>query len=207
MAKRKRVRQVKRKNGTVAEVRSGLVRERALAEIERLHLQGFNQTQIAGMVGVSQQQVSYDLSTIKKKWMETTVATRQQLVEEKLRQLALVRATAWQAFQRSCAPPPPKVTDGDGDGQSATDGDDGRQEAAPGRMRPGANEFLMTVLKTVEQERELLGLDEAKKVDMTGRVMTLDYGQLLGLYGREDVPDEVEDRLEAEARRLGLRDG
>lgn len=76
-------------------------REHDLNRIARLYLQGKTQAEIAEELGLSQQQISYDLKTIYGRWREDTAIN---LDEAKCRELAridLLERTYWEAWQRS----------------------------------------------------------------------------------------------------------
>lgn len=73
----------------------------ALEEVARLDRRGYNQFQIADLLGVTQQQVSYDLKAIRKQYAEATIATRAEYVAEKIEQLREVEREAWAAWDRS----------------------------------------------------------------------------------------------------------
>jgi IS30 family transposase len=73
----------------------------ALEEVARLDRRGYNTYQIATKLGVSHQQVSYDLKAIRKQYAEATISTRAEYVAEKVQQLRDIEREAWDAWERS----------------------------------------------------------------------------------------------------------
>ena len=217
-------------------------REQALAETARLSRMGYTQWQIAEKLGVSGPQVHYDQQIIKKRYAETQLGSRAELVNEKLSQLEDVCKEAAEAYEQSKLPAKKvveerapewdcpvcdgegwvikrrkaKPTDIEGDGLRILEGVQFVEEdklcfKCEGRgVRGGvikvteqteerlpANEYLTTILNTVKQGRELLGLDAPKKVDMRAAVAQVSWEQLCLDLPPAEVPDPAQLAIEA----------
>jgi hypothetical protein len=82
--------------------RTDLERERDLATLGKLYLQGLPQQECARRLGVCQQQISYDLKVLQQRWQEAAaadVATKKAL---ELGRVDHLEAVAWEAWGRSC---------------------------------------------------------------------------------------------------------
>ena len=118
-------------------------REEALARVADLDRMGYGQVAMARMLGVSQPQVCYDLKAVRSRYRETQLAKVEEAVNEKLAQLRDVRCEAWEAWERS------------------------KEE---GKLPDSG--FLAIVLKALQAERDLLGLDAPKEVNAASTPLT-----------------------------------
>jgi hypothetical protein len=143
------------------------------------------------------------------------------MVAEKVAQLKDVRAEAWRAWEQAKAerrtttremmavpvkPPPGRRGQRPPQGPPDREGGKGKgKKLATLRVTskveaglPGA-EYLILVLKTLEAERELLGLDAPKEMRMAAMVGSFDWAELTRqvMSGRTD---EVERAIEVMAR-------
>jgi hypothetical protein len=121
-------------------------RERDLAEVARLRLQGLTQAEIARQMGTTQQQVSRDLRRIARKWHQESQQSAADLIAVELARLDKVESDCWDAWERSCQPAV-------------------KRTEAPGKVietttrRDGDPRFLNDVLECIERRCGLLGLD------------------------------------------------
>ena len=157
--------------------RSPTQREGDLELVAKLDRRGWSQIEIANYIGISQQQVSFDLKLVRERYREATLDEMASRVEEKRRQYREVRREAWEAWERSkleskktsteSIQVPPK---GEKQGKR---GGKGETSTTP-ILRPTrvtetveaklpANEYLRTVLECLKAERELDGLDPERK--------------------------------------------
>lgn len=194
--------------------RSALEREEHLERVSRLHAMGYTLVEIAADLGVSKVTVFHDVQLIKKRYRESQLEAHAALVREKLEVLRHVRREAYAAWERSKLDATRRTTrrspvvsvdpdDGSGGGGKGRKGKrKGRRgsDPTPDQLRDmfvseilevvegrlPASEYLSVILKTVEQERALLGLDEALKVNMS--VATLNWSDLFPL----ETPREAE---------------
>jgi predicted transcriptional regulator len=146
-------------------------READAAEVERLDRRGYSQREIASRIGVAPSQVCYDLKLLRKRYRDAQLSERSAAVAEKLAQYRDIRREAWEAWERSKDNKEKEITEK----VSSL----GAQEAAAAKIEklkaiittegrlPG-NEYLRTILETLQNERELQGLDAPKKQELSG---------------------------------------
>ncbi len=195
-----------------------------LAKVARYDRMGWTQAEIAIETGVSQPQICNDLKKVRQQYIESMNEDRRILIAEKVAQLKDVRAEAWRAWEAAKAerrtttremmtvpvkaPEPPPHRRGQRPSQGPPDREGGKgrgKKLATLRVTskveaglPGA-EYLILVLKTLEAERELLGLDAPKEMRMAALVGGFDWAELTRqvMSGRTD---EVERAIEVMAR-------
>lgn len=81
--------------------RSNQEREHDLVIIAKLYFEGKYQSEIAAQLGLTQQQISYDLKKLQKRWIKESM---QQITQGKARELAKVdnlERHYWEAFRKS----------------------------------------------------------------------------------------------------------
>jgi DNA-binding CsgD family transcriptional regulator len=164
-------------------------READRAEVERLDRRGYSQREIASRLKISPSTVCGDLKAIREEYRETRQADRAEHVALKLAQLREVRKEAWEAWDRSKDNKEKEIKEKISNlVQQAEAGTAGTVEklkaviTTEGRL-PG-NEYLRTILETLQDERELLGLDAPKKLEHSG-----DGGGAIRLHLFEEVVD------------------
>lgn len=190
--------------------------EEVKAKVAKLDRMGWTQWRIAREVGVSQPQVSMYLKSIREEYQERRFHDRDAKVNEVLAALRDVREEAYEALLRSKEDArrrtketlkpgkPPKARKGERPPRGGT-GYTKVIEQLEGRLARG--EYLTVILMTWQQERELLGLDEPKKVDQKNLNVNFDW-EALARAGRERRgpggarADPVAERLRAEHERL-----
>jgi hypothetical protein len=144
--------------------RSKTQREERLTEVAALHRRGMKQTEIAKAVGVSQPQIAYDLRIVQARYQATQLDDHGALVAEKLAQYRDIRCEAWAAYDRSKEDADMVVEEfvdaNEADTREGSERRIRRVVTKAGRL-PG-NQYLLTIMRTLEAERELLGLDPEK---------------------------------------------
>lgn len=131
-----------------------LEREMVKERVAALHLKGYTQTAIAKEVGVAQSMVCVYISQLKEEYRSRAVHHKGEQIQEKLEQFALLRAEAYQAWERS------------------------QQCSNPAIRLNGDAEFLKVVLAVHQKECALLGLDEQPEGTKVGvQVNNLQPGQ------------------------------
>lgn len=81
--------------------RNSLERERDLEAVKNLYLRGMYQADIARQLGVTQQQVSYDLKIIQTRWAEKTAIDFDLEKQKELSRIDTVEREYWEAWERS----------------------------------------------------------------------------------------------------------
>ena len=146
-------------------------REAVKAKVADLDAKGYSQTSIGRIVGVNQSQVSMYLKSIREGWVESQKTSRGEAVARKIAQYEKIREEAWEAYERSKDNTNKEVDEliPSLEGLKGNKGNRGsmissmvlinKVRTVEGRLP--ANEYLSTIMKTLEAERQLLGLDES----------------------------------------------
>lgn len=163
-------------------------KEEVLATVAKLNRRGYSQYAIADQVGVNQSTVSYYLKEIRQRYTQSIVNERKELVAEKLEQVREVITEAWEAWVRS-KKDREKVTEE----ETSSNGYIKTKTGASREGQFGEVAYLNTVLRCIQAERELLGLDAPKTV--TATVQTLDWNQLVKGLPVGQHPDEIEQTI------------
>jgi hypothetical protein len=85
-----------------AKKRTATERERDLERVVDLHCRGLSQRAIAEALNVCQQQVSYDLRLLQKRWRESACAKLEERKAAELARIDHLETVAWTAWERSC---------------------------------------------------------------------------------------------------------
>jgi hypothetical protein len=153
--------------------------EQRREQIAALYVQGQSQRMIAQQVGVTQQQVSYDLKAIQKTWLASTLRDFDAAKAEQLAKIDQAESAYWAAWERSQTPREVTTT-------KEVTGDFPRTETTTRLETPvGDPRFLDGVLKCIQQRCDLLGLSssaEAAKAVSTGLAALL--AQAKGTQGK-----------------------
>lgn len=81
--------------------RKKIKRQADLETIATLYLQGWKQTEIAQELGVSQQQISYDLKTLQSRWAETAARKIDEAKAEELAKIDRLERAYWDKWEES----------------------------------------------------------------------------------------------------------
>jgi hypothetical protein len=134
-------------------------------QVAALYLSGKYQSEIARLVGVSQQQISHDLKTVQREWLASSIRNFDALKAEQLAKIDEAERAYWAAWHRSCQPCEVTTT-------KEVTGDVPRTETTSRREHPvGDPRFLDGVMKCIHQRCDILGLStatEAAKAVSTG---------------------------------------
>jgi hypothetical protein len=71
------------------------------AEIARMYLQGSTQAQIGAKLGLSRQQIGYDLDAVRQEWLQSSLIDFNQKKAEELARIDAVEREYWAAWQQS----------------------------------------------------------------------------------------------------------
>jgi AcrR family transcriptional regulator len=199
----------------VGKQRTDVEKEDHLQRIAPLHAMGLSAYEIADRLGVSHTTVYHDIAEVKRRFNAAAMESHGAMVQEKLAILREVRKEAYAAWERSkqdtwkATTRKVPVTLKEKPGGRRT----GRKPAEPApdqlremftteltEVREGrlpASEYMNIILKTVEQERAILGLDEALKIDLQ------DSGGFWDAVARTPVvQSDSDDPIEAEIVRV-----
>ena len=144
---------------STAPKRTKFEREKDLLAISSLYLQGITQAEIGQGIGVSQQQISYDLKVLRKRWLQSSIVN---IDEAKARELARVdhlEREYWEAWEKSKNPH--KTT--------ASKKVNGEQveKTIQGETGTGDPRYLSGVQWCINKRCEVLGLDAPSRTDVT----------------------------------------
>jgi hypothetical protein len=183
--------------------RTELQRETDRAEMMRMLRRGYTHSMVAERLGVARSMVSYDFQVVMKQIIADRTADTEAIIAAKLQEYAEVKREAWEAWERSKEDVTRRTREGssrsDGKGESS----EGKRVSETTEIRTGDPRYLETVLNCLKAERELLGLNPAKQLEMRGKVeaQVLDINRLLaevaGLAdaARMDPADEAIGKL------------
>ena len=133
--------------------------DRQRPEIIRRYLMGETQEQIAESLGLSQQQISYDLREAKKQWKEQYNRDIQELIEEEIARLKLIESELWIGWNTS------KQIKESTTHKSGTKGDMPSEETSVTRETSAGNPaFLNTLLNAIATRTEFMGLASEIKI-------------------------------------------
>ncbi len=171
-------------------------KERVLAEVQKWSIQGLNQREIAEKlvligVNVSQPMVGVYLKQINERYKEATLGDRRQAVMEKLAEYKLIRTEAYEAWHKSKEDYFKRVKE---EG-TAGEGSFSKEKEEEGGRLAGA-QYLQIVLDCIKAERELLGLDEAMKVDVDVVHTAIPWDQLVGHRNEVDLVEAEIQKVE-----------
>ncbi len=134
-------------------------REAHLTKVAELYLQGRYQHEIAAALGVVQQQISYDLKVLQKRWMAASLASIDEHKARELARLDELERTYWASWQRSRTAKETTTT------KKAESGGTGRLEAGVRKEeRDGNPAFLAGVERCIELRCKLMGIVDEKNV-------------------------------------------
>ena len=151
--------------------RTDAQRERDMAEIARRYLRGETQAQIARAVGITQQQVSYDLKRIRQKWKEETVFDFEEAIIEQLKRIDALESEYWQQYERSKLGRTKEIVAITG---KRRPGDKKDEAPQPDRVTktnitedtPGDPRYLAGVQWCIQERSKLLGLYAPQEINL-----------------------------------------
>lgn len=164
-------------------------REDVLARVATLYRRGHSIAQIAEMENVCYQQARMDVQQIRKRFTKSLIKDYDSMVQEKIMHIREVMREAWEQWDRS------KLDEETVASQNmASQFGNATKESLSRKGRTGDVGYLNLILRCIESERVLLGLDKPKKVDIRGAV--LDWDKLVQGLPVGPVPDAVERTIE-----------
>ena len=144
---------------STAPKRTKFEREKDLLAISSLYLQGITQAEIGQRIGVSQQQISYDLKVLRKRWLQSSIVN---IDEAKARELARVdhlEREYWEAWEKS-KNPVKTIASKKVDGQQT-------EKTIQGETGTGDPRYLSGVQWCINKRCEIVGLDAPSRTDVT----------------------------------------
>lgn len=132
-------------------------------EIARLYLQRWTQAEIGRKLGLSRQQVGYDLEAVRQEWLQSSLVNFNALKAEQLARIDRLEAVHWEAWEASKKPRETTLSE-------QTDGGDGKRVRAQIRKEDqyGDPRFLAGVQACIKQRCDILGLNAPVETRVTG---------------------------------------
>jgi len=145
-------------------------RERDYLKETELYLKGKYQVEIAEEIGITQQQVGYDLRIIQKRWIKETILNLDQHRIKELGKIDQLEREAWDAWEKSKDESNVKITYAKGltqdkEGKLTSSSLDKTNKVEDGNGNP---KYLEIVLKCIERRCKMLGIDAPAKVEHSG---------------------------------------
>ncbi|PJF39413.1 MAG: hypothetical protein CUN54_08770 [Phototrophicales bacterium] len=146
-------------------------RENDLVFTADMYLKGYTQHEIAERFGVSQAQVSNDLSEIRRRWMERSITSYGQHVAEQLAKIDRLEREYWQAYERSLAEK--RTTELSTSVVEARRAEAEKRQPRPDEIkiktekRDGGSEYLRGIQWCIDRRIKLLGLDMPQRIEIT----------------------------------------
>lgn len=143
--------------------------ERDRALIAERRLKGYKQSDIALELGVTQQQVSYDLKVVRKRWRDDQIASVEEHVSQKIAEVELVKQKAWEAWDASTQTKEIEIQEVHTVGDRVTKKRIIRRERSTGNAA-----YLGQILNCIEKESALRNLPtELKYQDINTAIRTV----------------------------------
>ncbi|HKO24517.1 MAG TPA: helix-turn-helix domain-containing protein [Chloroflexota bacterium] len=177
-----------------ANKRSSVQRVRDRAEIAQTYLRGEPQHAIAQRLGLSRQQIGYDLQLIRAEWRQSAMRDFEAHKAEELAKLDAMEAEYWAAWQRSQQELVHSTEEHVDDEIAVPSGKrHGRMKVPRSRSRVsqrteaqhGNSAFLFGIERCIEQRCKILGLFAPTDVNVSGG---LSFGELFELAQESERP-------------------
>lgn len=149
--------------------RSDFERENDYRRITDMYLQGKTQAEIASVIGLAQQQVSYDLAIIQRRWKTDTAINLDEAKQKELSRIDTLERTYWDAWEHSAGEHTKTRTEQ----ALGILGDDDEKKLPLSKVTTevetllGVPAFLSGVMSCIERRCKLLGLDAPTKIAPT----------------------------------------
>lgn len=132
--------------------RTDFQREQDLEKITALYLKGWRQIDIAEELGLSRQQIGYDIKTIQKRWRESTAINMDEAKQRELSRIDELEREYWLAWEKS-------KNERVMARQEKSAKDTIARASMVKEQRDGNPAFLAGVMSCIDRRCKLLGLD------------------------------------------------
>jgi hypothetical protein len=157
-------------------------------QVAAAYLRGEYQSDIAVRFGISQQQISLDLKTIRAAWLQSAIRDFDQARAEELAKIDAVESEYWQAWERSKKDKEVAVQEGDG----TLDKDTRKPKISKISLRKegqaGNAVFLQGILTCIERRCKILGLDAPTRFNINWDELTPEQEERLA---KGEPPEKV----------------
>jgi hypothetical protein len=152
------------------------------AEIAQLYLQGKLQSEIGATLGLSRQQIGYELKAVRQEWLQSSIVDFNAKKAEELARIDHLERNYWAAWESSKKERQTSTTE-----QVTCAAGDRLKAALRKEEQVGDPRFLAGVQWCISKRCEILGLDAPKKIAPT----TPDGRQPYQLLVKEMSDDEL----------------
>jgi hypothetical protein len=172
-------------------------RESDLATVADLYLRGRTQQQIGHALGVSRQQVSYDLKELNRRWRKEQFGKVDARKAEQLARVDRIEAAAWDGWDKSCrdAETLHDETESGRCGPAGNPLPDRKKTGKTVKGQAGDPRFLERVCWCVAKRCRILGLYAPQKLAPTDPTGEKPYDHTRGHTGALGIPLDEFDRL------------
>jgi hypothetical protein len=132
------------------------------AEIANLYLKGLSQADIAGKLGLSRQQIGYDLKAVRKEWLRSSVMDFNQRKAEELAKIDRLEQTYWDAYEASKKERQISITE-----QTTGEGGEKFKAGIRKEEQTGDPRYLAGIQWCINKRCEILGLNAPQKIAPT----------------------------------------
>src|SRR5262245_35177432 len=131
-------------------------------EVARLYLGGWTPAEIGQQMGLSRQQIGYDLEAVRREWLQSSLVDFNARKAEELAKIDRVEREYWEAWEASKKERQTSTT------EQTTDADGERLKAGIRKVeQTGDPRYLAGVERCIEQRAKILGLHAPQKVAPT----------------------------------------
>lgn len=131
---------------------SQMVREHRQRQVAALYLQGKWQAEIGQILGMRQQQVSYDLKVLQRRWYQESIADIDQRKALELQKVDAIEREAWASWEKSKQPREVTIT------EASEGAHPGRKATMRKEGQAGDPRFLAEIGKCVDRRVAILGI-------------------------------------------------
>lgn len=158
--------------------------------VAELYLKGKFQSQIAAQVGVTQQQVSADLKTVRAAWLQAGIRDFDAIKSEQLAKLDHLETVAWDAWERSKTDAVKQTTKRKS--EPAKDNQPSVVSDEAGIIREaqvGDDRFLARVESVIDKRCKIFGLYAPTKLDINDldSLLARELARVSGVQGLESI--------------------
>jgi len=164
---------MKEKKAGPKRTRAQRIHDRAL--VADRYLAGETMAEIAGELGLSTRQISYDLKKVREDWQAAALADITEIMSRELARIDRIERKAWEAWEKSCGER--RSTTEETITKPLKDGVAIQEKITESKQELiGDPRFLEVVLRCIERRCKLLGLGETDP-ETTGKsiTFTLDF--------------------------------
>jgi hypothetical protein len=133
------------------------------AEVASLYLQGWTQADIGARLGLSRQQIGYDLGAIRQEWLQSSLVDFNAKKAEELAKIDRLEREYWSAWEASKKERQTSTTE-----QITDQGGERLRAGIRKEEQTGDPRYLAGVERCIEQRAKILGLHAPTETRLTG---------------------------------------